>query len=262
MRAMVRKASYGGSFDADYQAVLDRATTQGYTHPTDAQNIINNQTIVNLKIEGIWDELDTLWFFKQDANIDFIRLNWKDPINFELTDGTVQPTFVNDEGITVGASDNNNTYFNTNFKPLTNAVKCIKLDSSLIFNFYNSGSTLHVFGGRTGNNTEQTFIRNIAGSWIIRHYGNEGAELNTGGAENHYQFSGNGAVAKRYVNGVLKTTTTNETLGTINDVDQYILKINGFTGTNTANRGLRYLAQGSNLESKQLEVYQILTGIY
>jgi hypothetical protein len=44
----------GGGFDADYQAVLDYATTQGYTLPSAGQQTLQNQLVVDLKDGGIW----------------------------------------------------------------------------------------------------------------------------------------------------------------------------------------------------------------
>jgi hypothetical protein len=49
-----RFAQGGGGFDADYQAVLDYATTQGYTLPSSGQQTLQNQLVVDLKDGGIW----------------------------------------------------------------------------------------------------------------------------------------------------------------------------------------------------------------
>ena len=43
----------GGGFDADYQAVLNYATTQGYTLPSAGQQTLQNQLVVDLKAGGI-----------------------------------------------------------------------------------------------------------------------------------------------------------------------------------------------------------------
>jgi len=42
--------------DSDYQAVLDYATTQGYTLPSASQQLLQNQLVVDLKDGGIWSK--------------------------------------------------------------------------------------------------------------------------------------------------------------------------------------------------------------
>ena len=52
----------GGGFDADYQAVLNYATSQGYTLPSASQQILQNQLVLDLKSGGIWSKLDSLQY--------------------------------------------------------------------------------------------------------------------------------------------------------------------------------------------------------
>jgi hypothetical protein len=54
-------------FDADYQAVLNYATTQGYTLPSAGQQTLQNQLVVDLKAGGIWAKLDTFGVFATDG---------------------------------------------------------------------------------------------------------------------------------------------------------------------------------------------------
>jgi hypothetical protein len=51
----------GAAFDADYQAVLDYATSQGYTLPSTGQQTLQNQLVVDLKAGGIWSKLRYIW---------------------------------------------------------------------------------------------------------------------------------------------------------------------------------------------------------
>ena len=83
------------SFDADYQAVLDYATTQGYTLPSSGQQILQNQLVVDLKDAGVWSELDTFGVFATDGDSDFALIDW-----IRLTDYTAvnSPTFVTNSG--------------------------------------------------------------------------------------------------------------------------------------------------------------------
>ena len=61
----------GTPYDTDYQAILDYATTQGYTLPSDSQKTLQNQLLVDLKAAGIWSKLDTFANFATDGSSDF-----------------------------------------------------------------------------------------------------------------------------------------------------------------------------------------------
>jgi hypothetical protein len=106
----------GGGFDADYQAVLDYATTQGYTLPSASQQIIQNQLVIDLKTAGIWSKLDTFGVFATDGDSDFALIDW-----IRLTDYTAvnSPTFTTDEGF---QGDGTSSFIDTNFNPFTQGV--------------------------------------------------------------------------------------------------------------------------------------------
>lgn len=91
------RSNTGGGFDTDYQAVLDYATTQGYTLPSASQQALQNQLVVDLKDAGIWSKLDTFYVFATDGDSDFASINWKDPNTFEL-DEVNSPAFTTNEG--------------------------------------------------------------------------------------------------------------------------------------------------------------------
>jgi hypothetical protein len=108
--------SIGVSFDADYQAVLDYATTQGYTLPSAGQQLLQNQLVVDLKDGGIWSKLDTFAVFATDGDSDFALIDW-----IRLTDYTAvnSPTFTTDEGF---QGNGTSSYIDTNFNPATQGV--------------------------------------------------------------------------------------------------------------------------------------------
>jgi hypothetical protein len=91
------------AFDADYQAVLDRATTQGYTAPSAAQQTLQNTLVEDLKTAGVWSKLDALYITANDGSSDFGRLNWASPSAFELSEVS-SPTFTSNEGFTGNGS--------------------------------------------------------------------------------------------------------------------------------------------------------------
>ena len=65
------------SFDATYQAILDYATAQGYTLPSDSQKLLQNQLVVDLKASGVWLKLDTFANFATDGSSNFALIDWK-----------------------------------------------------------------------------------------------------------------------------------------------------------------------------------------
>jgi hypothetical protein len=89
----------GGGFDADYQAVLDYATTQGYTLPSAGQQILQNQLVVDLKDGGIWSTLDLMYLFATNGDSDFATINFKNANNFQLIKVN-SPTFTTNQGFT------------------------------------------------------------------------------------------------------------------------------------------------------------------
>lgn len=105
-----------GEFDADYVAILNYATTQGYTKPSAAQQIKQNKLLVDLKTAGIWSKLDTFAVFATDGNSDFALIDWK-----RLTQYTAvnSPTFTTNEGF---LGNGTSSYINTNFNPATSGV--------------------------------------------------------------------------------------------------------------------------------------------
>jgi hypothetical protein len=103
------------SFDADYQAVLDRATTLGYDLPTLAQQNLQNQLLIDLKAVGVWDKLDVFYnfaFSPSVGGVDFATLNWKAPTLNQCTLFN-SITFISNEGFQGNGID---TYIDTNFQ--------------------------------------------------------------------------------------------------------------------------------------------------
>lgn len=104
------------SFDADYQAVLDYATTQGYTLPSTDQQTLQNQLVVDLKDAGIWSKLDTFAVFATDGDSDFALIDWKRLSQYTAVNS---PTFTINEGFQGnGVSE----YITTNFKASSQGV--------------------------------------------------------------------------------------------------------------------------------------------
>jgi len=116
------------SFESEYTALLARATTLGYTLPSTSQQIKQNKLLVDLKVAGIWTNLDVFYMFATDGNSSFATLNWKNP-------NTNQSTLVNSPTFTTNQGFNGNgtsSYINTNYNPSTFASpKYLLTDASL-----------------------------------------------------------------------------------------------------------------------------------
>ena len=106
----------GSNFDADYQAVLNYATTQGYTLPSASQQIIQNQLVIDLKAGGVWDKLDTFANFATDGSLDFALIDWK-----KLTQYTAvnSPAFTTNQGF---KGNGTSSYIDTNFNAFLHGV--------------------------------------------------------------------------------------------------------------------------------------------
>jgi hypothetical protein len=170
---IVGSISGGGGFDADYQAVLDYATTQGYTLPSTGQQTLQNQLVVDLKTDGVWSKLDTFAVFATDGSSDFALIDWK-----RLSDyiGVNSPTFTINQGFT---GNGTSSYINTNFQPINGTnyaqnsahfmVYCYANDSASTYYGGALDTTPSVirslnFGGRDGSNRFSTVAINSTSS--------------------------------------------------------------------------------------------------
>jgi len=115
-------------YDVDYQAVLNYATSLGYTLPSLLQQVKQNKLLVDLKAAGIWSKLDTFAVFATDGNSNFALIDWKRLSQYTAVNS---PTFTTNQGF---QGNGTSSYINTNYKPSVNAVN-FSLNSSS-FNIY------------------------------------------------------------------------------------------------------------------------------
>lgn len=104
--------------DADYQAVLDRASTLGYNAPNASQQTLQNTLVEDLKTAGIWSKLDVFYVFATNGDSDYATLNWKSPSSFQATKVN-SPTFTENQGF---QGDGLSSYLDTNFNPTTHST--------------------------------------------------------------------------------------------------------------------------------------------
>jgi hypothetical protein len=101
--------------------VLNYATTQGYTLPSDSQKLLQNQLVLDLKDAGIWSKLDTFANFATDGSSDFALIDWK-----RLTQYTAvnSPTFTANRRIYRKWAS---SYIDTNFNAFNDGVSTLKI---------------------------------------------------------------------------------------------------------------------------------------
>ena len=136
--------------DADYQAILDYATTQGYTLPSASQQALQNQLVVDLKDAGIWSKLDTFAVFATDGDSDFALIDWKRLSQYTAFNS---PTFTTDFGFN---GDGASSYIDTNFDLSNLTTKLITNQESISTGLYiprdDSATTEYILGNASDAN--------------------------------------------------------------------------------------------------------------
>jgi len=139
------------AFDADYQAVLNRATALSYGLPSASVQTKQNQLVINLKAAGVWAKLDVFYMYANDsAGTAFSMLNWKTPTLYESS--LVGSLTFGKYGFTGAAS----SLINTNFNPFSNGVNFTSSNASAgIWKFLNNNTSSKWMFGNSGafNNT-------------------------------------------------------------------------------------------------------------
>jgi hypothetical protein len=237
------------SFDTDYQAVLNYATTQGYTLPSAGQQTLQNQLVVDLKDGGIWSKLDLFYVFATDGNSDFASINWKDPNNYEITEVN-SPTFTTNVGFT---GNGTSAYLNTNWSILNDSV-----------NFEQNNATIGAYGvlggafdlgARVGFNVSMTGL--FTGS-AIRLNG-DSVTVSSGVGTHLLQHNRTSVLnVSQYINGVLINSAISA-VDPLANLQPYILALNSngiaaFFSSNTYN----VVYFGASLESEASDIYNAI----
>jgi hypothetical protein len=238
-------ASSGGvAFDADYQAVLDYATTQGYTLPSDSQQLLQNQLVVDLKDGGVWSKLDTFAVFATDGNSDFALIDWK-----RLTQYTAvnSPTFTTDGGFT---GNGTSSYIDTNFNPTIGTNNYIKDDAGRFFWVDNRSGSL--WEGTSGSSINDSRNANSASQRINQSTTTLNSAANFAVDEFH-------AINRTSITNVELFTNNTQYSRTalsspINNSNQFVLRAGN---TYNASR-FRFYAMGASLVSENTDFYNAM----
>jgi len=233
----------GGGFDADYQAVLNYATTQGYTLPSASQQALQNQLVVDLKAAGVWSKLDTFAVFATDGDSDFALIDW---INLSQYTAVNSPTFTTNGGFT---GNGTSSYVNTNYNASTSAT-----------NYQlNNASRFYWVDNRTGTNWEDNLSgRAISGnnnSTLIR-INSQTTSLNSAVDMRSDGFKSINRTSSTNVE-VFQNTTQYSRTATSVDIDggtQVFLR--AVTGYNASR--FRFYGMGASIVSENTDFYNAL----
>lgn len=124
-------------FDADYRAVLNRATELSYTLPTLAQQKLQNKLLMDMKTDGVWEKLDVFYNFANNGGASFGTLNWKSPTIRQCTFLPSPLNFIPNQGL----QGTGTSYISTNFNPtLGGPNQYVQNNASRYFYLYNEGA--------------------------------------------------------------------------------------------------------------------------
>lgn len=138
----------GPSYSAGYQAILDRATALGYTHPSDACKTLQNQLYVDLEAINFFSTYQDIFrCYAHDGNLNFGLINWVNPNSFLGTMPAGDLTFTSKSGFVSG---NGSKYVSDNYTPSTDSIN-YDLNDCSIFLYKKTANTIN-----TANGTIQT----------------------------------------------------------------------------------------------------------
>lgn len=245
-------------YDSDYQAVLDRATALGYTHPSAAQKTKQNQLVLNLKAAGIWTLLDILYIFATDGDSDFATLNWKTPTSYQITKVNT-PTFTTNEGFDFNGTTQ---YLNTNWIPGTNGVNYTRNDASFgvwVNEAVTENSRLDVGGSNNADGVSNGITlnsRNASGDATCRVNDNTGlspAEATSLGFTHAQRRASNDKRLFKNGSSIATSATASQALITVN---LYVGASNGNgTATTFSTREISMFFAGASLSGLESTFY-------
>lgn len=111
-----RNPNHDFTFTTEYAAVLSRATTLGYTHPSLRQQYLQNRLLRTYKTMGVFANFEVFYVPLNDGSLGFGTLNWVAPSSYQLTLVNA-PSWTSNLGFT---GNGTSSYLNTNFTPSTN----------------------------------------------------------------------------------------------------------------------------------------------
>lgn len=233
-------------FDSSYQAILNYATSLGYTLPSLAQQVKQNKLVADLKNAGIWNKLDTFAVFATDGSSNFALIDWK---RLSLYTNVNSCAFTANAGF---QGNGTSSYIDTNFNPATNGVNyTLNNASRFLWNKIISASSRYMDGNIIAN-TNGIYSNNSTNHRINQGTTNLSASvtLNTIG------FISINRTSSTNVELFDDTTQYSRTANSssINSNNQFIFR----GGTLYANSQTSFYGMGASLISENTSLYNAL----
>lgn len=218
----------GVSFDADYQAVLTKANTEGYTIPSAAQQTLQNTLVTDLKAAGVWTKLDILYVFASgNGDSDFATLNFKAPATFQATKVN-SPGYNGSNGFT--GENSAQRYLNTNFNPATASSP----------NFVSGDGSAGVYIKTASSDNRQCYFGNANGGTTMREGSTDKLQTKSvgiaGNSDNelaYFTHNDAGHTVQIWDTTVKVTYTTDPAAGSVSDRGNFAILAEGTSGTST-----------------------------
>ena len=239
--------SGGVAFTDEYKAVLNYATTLGYTLPSAPQQILQNQLIVDLKSAGVWNKLDSFRVYATDGSSSYALIDWK---RLVLCTAVNSPTFTTNVGY---KGNGTSAYINSNFTPSTDGVNYTS-NSASIFVYIGSLRTagqIQAYQGNTGVN--QSLISAGSPAFGENYINGVDPVINvTTGIGFQLVNRLNSNTLSVYFNGILQNTNSSSIATGLSNMSLWEFGANdGATGFLFSDVGNAIIGYGANLTSEQ-----------
>ena len=235
----------GDTFDTDYQAVLDQASTQGYTAPSAAQQTLQNTLVTDLKTAGIWSKLDALYIMANDGSSDFGRLNWASPSTFELSEVN-SPIFTSNQGFSATFTANQST-LDTG---INMGVDTTQFNQSTLNGSFGGWSYNVKLGGGPALMGDELDVNNLRGGSADSIFGERaGSSVLVSGL---YHMNADGTDCIQYQNGIQKVSAALGPLQTTTTT-MHLLSEGGTTGFSTDTISIFFI--GGDLSAEASDLY-------
>lgn len=241
----------GSGFNTEYQTLLDRGTTLVYTLPSAPQQTLQNSLVTSIKSASVWDDIDVMYMFANDAGLNYSTLNWITPASYQCT-AVNSPTWTSNVGV---AGNGSTSYLNTTWAT-NGAVKATASSVSFLIvldNWTEVGSGIEFgHGGATLG-----FSLHYRGFWLMDGATSFDPEAPTNGT---WSANRNGTDVNCYKNNSLVKNATLAT-GSATSYPLYIGGVNNDPALDQPiNTTVRCLIIGRSLDStKRTALYNAVT---
>jgi hypothetical protein len=246
----------GYVWDADYQAIINEATTQSYTLPTSGQRVNQNKLMIALKDGGIYSKLDIMYMFANDGSQEFATLNWKNPTTFQASLINA-PTFTSDLGFN---SDGATAYVDTNYNIVTSRINASLLQAHCAWVTRTSPTAIRVIRGVPSSNNIERITS--ASSGLLRFHvtgGSVSPSLDTRSTTFCALIkSGSSTDVRARVNGAFSNHTGNAASDTSEDV-ALLRSGSSYPGTDIR---ISFFSEGGTLSDTEAVAYETAINTY